>query len=70
MYVTSATFKGRTLLYQPTPLLIEVVEKKYRGRLSKNRRIRKKQVKRFAGDIIMQALELFGSEYIKNKTEE
>lgn len=70
MYVTSAVIKGKVLLYQPTRLLLEVVEKKFKGRFSKNRRIKKKQLKKFAGNLIMQALELFGNEYIKDKTKE
>lgn len=66
MYVTSAVFKGKTLLYQPTKKLLEVVKKKYAGRFSKNKRIRKKQVHRFANEIISQALELFADGF-KNK---
>ena len=67
MYVTSAVIKGKVLLYQPTRLLLEVVEKKFKGRFSKNRRIKKKQVHRFANEIISQALELFADGF-KNKT--
>jgi hypothetical protein len=67
MYVTSAVFKGKKLLYQPTKKLLEVVKKKYAGRFSKNKRIRKKQVHRFANEIISQALELFADGF-KNKT--
>lgn len=66
VYVTSAVFKGKTLLYQPTKKLLEVVKKKYAGRFSKNKRIRKKQVHRFANEIISQALELFADGF-KNK---
>lgn len=67
MYVTSVVVKGRALLYQPTSKLLEVVKKKYAGRFSKNKRIRKKQVHRFANEIISQALELFADGF-KNKT--
>ena len=67
MYVTSAIVKGRTILYQPTKKLLEAVKKKYEGRFSKNKRIRKKQVHRFANEIIGQALELF-ADVFKNKT--
>lgn len=67
VYVTSAVFKGKTLLYQPTKKLLEVVKKKYAGRFSKNKRIRKKQVHRFANEIITKALELFADGF-KNKT--
>lgn len=68
MYVTSSVFKGRTLLYQPTPKLLEVVKKKYAGRFSKNKRIRKKQLQRFANDVIMQALDLLVGN-VKDKTQ-
>lgn len=67
MYVTSVIIKGKILRYQPTKKLLEVVKKKYAGRFSKNKRIRKKQVHRFANEIISQALELFANDF-KNKT--
>lgn len=67
MYVTSVIIKGKILRYQPTKKLLEVVKKKYAGRFSKNKRIRNKQVHRFANEIISQALELFANDF-KNKT--
>jgi hypothetical protein len=56
-WVTDAKFVGRTLVYSPSPNFKKFIVKKFAGQFSKNRRIRKKQIRRFMNEMLEKALD-------------
>jgi hypothetical protein len=56
-WVTDAKFIGRTLFYSPSPNFKKFIVEKFAGQFSKNRRIRKKQVRKLMNKMLEKALD-------------
>ena len=60
-WVASAEVRGRTLHYTPSPNFENYIRKRFAGQFSKNRRIKKKQFKRFMNEMLLKALDNIAS---------
>lgn len=56
-WVTDARVVGKNLHYSPSPNFKKYIMKKFAGQFSKNKRIRKKQVRKFMNEMLEKALD-------------
>lgn len=56
-WVTDVRLIGRTLIYTPSPNFMIYIMKKFAGQFSKNKRIKKKQIRRFMDEMLDKALD-------------